>query len=41
MFDIFRPLIFKFNPETAHALAIKALKYGYVPPLKAKKSSLT
>ena len=41
MFDIFRPLIFKFNPETAHSLAIKALKYGYVPPLKVKKSSLT
>ena len=26
MFNFFRPFIFKFNPEVAHSLAIKALK---------------
>ena len=40
MFNILRPLIFKFNPEMAHSLAIKALKLGNIHPLNNKKSSL-
>ena len=40
MFNVLRPLIFKFNPEIAHSLAIKALKFGYIPPIKINKSSL-
>ena len=40
MFNVLRPLIFKFNPETAHSMAIKALKFGYIPPVKINKSSL-
>ena len=39
MFNILKPFIFKFNPETAHSMAIKALKYGYIPPVKIKESS--
>ena len=39
MFNILKPFIFKFNPETAHSIAIKALKYGYIPPVKIKESS--
>ena len=39
MFNILKPFIFKFNPETAHSMAIKALKYGYIPPVKINKSS--
>ena len=31
MFSKFRSLIFKFNPETAHSLAIKSLKFNFVP----------
>ena len=31
MFSRIRSLIFKFDPETAHTLAIKALKLNYVP----------
>ena len=38
MFNILKPFIFKFNPETAHSMAIKALKYGYIPPVKIKDS---
>ena len=33
MFEKIRSLIFKFDPEKAHDLAIKALKFGYVPPI--------
>ena len=40
MFNILRPFIFKFNPETAHTLAIKALKFGYIPPSRLQKSKL-
>ena len=31
MFSNLRSLIFKFDPETAHNLAIKSLKYNFVP----------
>ena len=31
MFNILRPLIFKFSPEVAHSLAIKALKLNNIP----------
>ena len=31
MFSNLRPLIFKFDPETAHNLAIKSLKFNFVP----------
>ena len=31
MFEKIRSLIFKFDPETAHDLAIKALKTNLVP----------
>ena len=40
MFNILRPLIFKFNPEIAHSLAIKALKLGNIHPLNNIKSPL-
>ena len=38
MFSKIRPLLFKFNPETAHDLAIKALKFNFVPQKKIKKN---
>ena len=38
MFSKIRPLIFKFDPETAHDLAIKALKFNFVPQKKIKKN---
>jgi len=31
MFSKIRSLIFKFDPETAHSLAIKSLKFNFVP----------
>ena len=31
MFSLVRPYIFKVNPETAHNLAIKSLKYNFLP----------
>ena len=31
MFEKIRGLIFKLDPETAHNLAIKALKFNYIP----------
>ena len=31
MFSKFRSLIFKFDPETAHSLAIKSLKFNFMP----------
>ena len=31
MFSKFRSLIFKFDPEIAHSLAIKSLKFNFVP----------
>ncbi len=40
MFNILRPFIFKLSPEVAHSMAIKALKYSYIPPVKINKSSI-
>ena len=31
MFSKFRSLIFKIDPETAHTLAIKSLKFNFAP----------
>ena len=31
MFSILKPFIFKIDPETAHDLAIKSLKYNFLP----------
>ena len=39
MFNKLRPLIFKFSPEVAHSLAIKALKFNYISSNKPKESS--
>ena len=38
MFDILRPFLFKINPETAHSLAINALKFGNIASIKLNKS---
>ena len=40
MFNFFRPFIFKFSPEIAHSLAIKALKLNNFPINKIIKSEL-
>ena len=40
MFNRLRPLIFKFSPEIAHSLAIKALKFNYILNNKLKETSL-
>ena len=40
MFNILRPLIFKFSPEVAHSLAIKALKLNNIPYLKPKDNRI-
>ena len=40
MFSKIRSLIFKFEPETAHDLAIKALKFNFVPSKKIIKNKL-
>ena len=37
MFEKIRGLIFKLDPETAHNLAIKALKFNYIPNKKFRK----
>ena len=31
MFSIFRPYIFSLDPEAAHDLAIKGLKFNLIP----------
>ena len=31
MFSLFKPFIFKIDPEIAHDLAIKSLKYNFLP----------
>ena len=31
MFSILRPFLFSLDPETAHDLAIKSLKFNYLP----------
>ena len=40
MFNIIRPLIFKFSPEVAHSLAIKALKLNNIPYSKPKDAHI-
>ena len=40
MFSKLRSLIFKLEPELAHSLAIKALKFGYISPFKQKNNEL-
>ena len=40
MFNFFRPLVFKFSPEVAHSLAIKALKLNNFPINKIIKSEI-
>ncbi len=40
MFNIIRPLIFKFSPEVAHSLAIKALKLNNIPYAQPKDSHI-
>ena len=40
MFNILRPLIFKFSPEVAHSLAIKALKLNNIPYSKHKDNHI-
>ena len=39
MFSKIRSLIFKLDPELAHTLAIKALKFNYKPIDNIKKDS--
>jgi dihydroorotate dehydrogenase len=39
MFSKIRSLIFKLDPELAHSLAIKALKFNYFPISNVKKNS--
>jgi len=31
MFSILKPFLFNLDPETAHNLAIKSLKFNYLP----------
>jgi len=40
MFNFFRPFIFKFSPEVAHSLAIKALKLNNLTVNKIVKSEI-
>ena len=40
MFNIIRPLIFKFSPEVAHSLAIKALKLNNIPYTQHKNNHI-
>ena len=40
MFNLIKPLVFKLSPETAHMLAIKALKLNYLPQIKIKDNSI-
>ena len=39
MFSKFRSLIFKFDPELAHDLAIKSLKFNILPKAFVKDKS--
>ena len=39
MFSKIRSLIFKLDPELAHSLAIKALKFNYFPVKKAERNT--
>ncbi len=36
LYPLAGPLLFRFDPETAHGLTIKALKTGLVPPTRGK-----
>ena len=38
MFSKIRSLIFKLDPETAHDLAIKSLKFNFIYQNKIKKN---
>ena len=38
MFSKIRSLIFKLDPETAHDLAIKALKFNFISQSKIKNN---
>ena len=40
MFSKIRSLIFKLDPEIAHDLAIKALKFNFISQNKIKKKSI-
>ena len=40
MFNFFRSFIFKFSPEVAHSLAIKALKLNNLPTNKTVQSKI-
>ena len=40
MFEKIRGLIFKLDPETAHNLAIKALKLNYIPNKTVQKNKI-
>ena len=40
MFEKLRSLIFKLDPETAHNLAIKALKFNLISQNKIKNKSI-
>ena len=40
LYNLSKPLLFMFSPESAHSLAIKALKYGLLPSAKTNKSDL-
>ncbi len=41
MFNLIRPFIFKFSPEVAHSLAIKALKLNQIPSIdKTTRSTI-
>ena len=39
MFSNLRSLIFKLDPETAHNLAIKSLKFNFVPNIFEKRNN--
>ena len=40
MFSNLRSLIFKLDPESAHNLAIKSLKFNFVPKILDKDKQL-
>ena len=40
MFEKIRGLIFKLDPETAHNLAIKTLKFNFIPKKKVQQNKL-
>ena len=40
MYSKLRSLIFKLDPELAHILAIKALKFNYVPKINLQKNKI-